>query len=374
MSHMNLGGIGNLGDDSSVALRKMQSYLIQLTEQLRYVLNNIEADNLAPDVLETFDQMAQTSEMIRTVKDELGNYSTIKQTENMISTEVADVDGRVSQVEQTASSLSSSVSSLSGEISSVRQTASNLSSSVSTLNGQVSSLIEQTSDGVAVKLHDETVDRSLTVQIGTSPSNSSLVGIDMTYNGQSKGGLFTSGYDGVALLSNEVITISAGNTSVELDPTANWMQCSADLVPALGNTYDIGYSSGGRWRYIYTNNSVNTSDRRLKRDVAPLNAADLLTRLRPVRYRLKDDPEGAKIKFGFIAQDVAEAIQGTDYEDAELYHDLDPEHLSLCYTELIAVLVEGYQCQQTRMDALDAQLDAYEQRLYALGKGDNERT
>ena len=88
------------------------------------------------------------------------------------------------------------------------------------------------------------------------------------------------------------------------------------LDPMIGDTFSLG-SSGARWTSSgRADGTINTSDARLKRDVAPLDGAlDALLALRPVSYRWKERPDAGK-RLGLIAQEVRtvlpEVVEGAE--------------------------------------------------------------
>ena len=91
----------------------------------------------------------------------------------------------------------------------------------------------------------------------------------------------------------------------------------------------------------------------------------LLETLRPRRFKLRQDGAKAKWRWGFVAQEAHKALETLDGEPVEFYDGEDPEHLSLCYMELIAPLVAGYQAQQARIGRLEARLSRLEGKSYA---------
>ena len=86
----------------------------------------------------------------------------------------------------------------------------------------------------------------------------------------------------------------------------------------------------------------------------------MLETLRPRRFKLRQDGAKAKWRWGFVAQEAHKALETLDGEPVEFYDGEDPEHLSLCYMELIAPLVAGYQAQQARIGRLEARLSRLE--------------
>ena len=118
----------------------------------------------------------------------------------------------------------------------------------------------------------------------------------------------------------------------------------------------------------FTNAIVNGSDRRLKSDIADMqHAKELIMRLSPKQFRMNSDDSG-KTNYGFIAQDVQEAMSALGIEDSSLVIDSgnidNIEHaLGLSYTQLIAPMVSVIQEQEQRIAALEERLDRLEQSL-----------
>lgn len=437
MSQLNIGSIGSVEKVSEIKdVQQLKSYIMQLTEQLRYVLNNLGAENFNDAALT--ELQGQTADQVKkTVNDAMGNYSTRKQTAEMISQEVATVDGKVTQLEQTAeeiaakaedaqgnasealqtateltsrvedaednaseakqtasalssrvtaaegdasealqtaSALSSRVTSAEGNASQALQTASSLSYSVSNLSGRVS-VLEQTDMSVAIKLRDPSVNSNFEVRVANQSAplhggTHTFYGMALRQNGVTQGGLYA--YNNALLLASGdmLMTTSAGSLYFGPHPSSGsyGMICSMDLLPQSGDLYCLGGDGNGqRWKRLYTNNSVSVSDRREKHDIAPLEVPDLLEKLRPVRYRLNEEKEG-KLRFGFVAQEVEEAIKGTDYSDAAVLMNDNPEHLGLLYAELIAPLVDGWQRHEREIADLRSRIKQLEGMLEGDGK------
>jgi hypothetical protein len=128
------------------------------------------------------------------------------------------------------------------------------------------------------------------------------------------------------------------------------MKLRGNLYPDADNTYDFGTSSI-KWRYIYSNNVLQTSDLRLKDKVEDIayGIADIL-KLKPVSFFWKNNKGGRNL--GFIAQDVKPVI-----EEAVVEGD-DPEKtLSISYTSIIPVMVKGMQEQQQQIDKQQQQIE-----------------
>ena len=91
------------------------------------------------------------------------------------------------------------------------------------------------------------------------------------------------------------------------------VRCGANFFPELNDTYTLGGSPGGidrLWNEIYcSNNIINTSDRRKKKDIVEINTQDALktiNKLKPVKYKWINGKSG-RTHLGFIAQDIYDA-------------------------------------------------------------------
>lgn len=85
---------------------------------------------------------------------------------------------------------------------------------------------------------------------------------------------------------------------------------------AFAGSLYLGISSS-KWRAVYaTNGTIQTSDRRLKHDINPLEERyiKLFNLLKPVSYIMND---GERTHIGFISQDVEEAMQEVGLTDLE---------------------------------------------------------
>ena len=107
-------------------------------------------------------------------------------------------------------------------------------------------------------------------------------------------------------------TIS-GALIVTGDGTIRGKAYTQQMLPMDGGSYSIGNADN---RYYSTYLRVNpnvSSDRRLKRDIAPLNAATLaefVNCLPVVAYNYNDDAEDEAQRIGLIAQDVISVDPG----------------------------------------------------------------
>lgn len=148
------------------------------------------------------------------------------------------------------------------------------------------------------------------------------------------------------------------------------------LAPDIQNsTAQLGTSTF-RWYRLYAQNACNTSsDRRLKENITVFGDKyrTFFSKLKPVHYKRKNSSND-KICFGFIAQDVEEALAESNL-DAEEYDVLnkcdsddfeDGKEYSLAYEEFIALNTMAIQDLQKENAELKNKLTAMEERLAKL--------
>lgn len=131
--------------------------------------------------------------------------------------------------------------------------------------------------------------------------------------------------------------------------------------------------SGRVWERLIVKNSPQvTSDRRAKTNIFPLGESkinktdihsELFDRLKPVQYRMIDGD--GRIFYGFVAQDVVEAMRELGIREDELdlvHHDRKNtedgyiDTYSMVYTNLIAVITHELQLEKERRSKLELEV------------------
>lgn len=128
------------------------------------------------------------------------------------------------------------------------------------------------------------------------------------------------------------------NVGIGMTTPATKLQVAGVIAPSLDNTYTLGNSTY-RFSEVYAANGViNTSDERLKDNIATLTyGLDAINDLKPVFFSWADNPDQGS-KLGLVAQDVQLVIP-----EIVVTGD-DPSHtLGIRYTELIPVLIHAVQ-------------------------------
>lgn len=119
------------------------------------------------------------------------------------------------------------------------------------------------------------------------------------------------------------------------------------------DTYDLGLP-GNRWDDIYaTNGTIQTSDDRLKADIAPSDLGLSFVRaLEPRRYRFVGKP---RPHYGLSATQVRAALDELGINDFAGYiHNEEADAYGLRYTEFIAPIIAAIQEVADRLEALEA--------------------
>jgi hypothetical protein len=173
--------------------------------------------------------------------------------------------------------------------------------------------------------------------------------------------------------------------SVRLYGSTNSLMCDGGVYPTIDSAYSLG-SITKRWSEIYAaSGTVNTSDRRLKKDIADISIGlEFINSLRPVQYKFIEGKKevytnlhgstiinsiaGTRTHYGLIAQDVRTMMEAERLETAAMWilEDVkDPESAQgLRYTEFIAPMIKAIQDLHGMIQSHSAEMRA---RLSALG-------
>lgn len=165
---------------------------------------------------------------------------------------------------------------------------------------------------------------------GTSITGTPLA-INSTGNISLGGGHIFGQASGGALLF-----LGTGTTdSVVLDGGIN------GFYPNVDNAWSNGYSTR-RWTTVFaTNGTIQTSDARLKKDIANLKAADGLPavlKLRPVTFHWKEPSADRTIHYGFVAQEVQTILPNVVDIGNDSHH-----MLGMNYSSFIPSIVKAVQ-------------------------------
>ncbi|MEO6498718.1 MAG: tail fiber domain-containing protein, partial [Mucilaginibacter sp.] len=133
------------------------------------------------------------------------------------------------------------------------------------------------------------------------------------------------------------------------------------VLPGANNAYDLGNASL-RWRTIYAQNVLNTSDRRLKTNIRNLQyGLKEVMALQPVSFNWKTTPDTDK-RLGLIAQEVRKIVPEV------VKGDEAKENLSIAYTDLMPVLINAIKEQQKQIEELKKDIQMLKDKKYLTKK------
>lgn len=226
---------------------------------------------------------------------------------------------------------------------------------------------------------------AITAAVNGQTASSIGAGVAGNSSGTAPGVSATNSSSGPGLevsSSGNAINIQSGaNGIVQNGGGANFVR---DMFPIIDNTWSLGLSGSLRWTAVYAMSStITTSDGRTKNRVEPLPVGlNMVEALRSVSYYQNVshniahdvavvDTDGVEVPtttlepvagkrphYGFIAQEVREALTAVGVEDAALWtlaNPADPESVqSLRYEEFIAVLWQAVRELSGRVKVLEA--------------------
>tara|TARA_B100001250_G_scaffold363536_1_gene342918 strand:- start:288 stop:1139 length:852 start_codon:yes stop_codon:yes gene_type:complete len=148
---------------------------------------------------------------------------------------------------------------------------------------------------------------------------------------------------------------------------ARWTQGGSNhysnfhIKPWSNNSRNIGGASY-RWSTVYSQNSLNTSDRNLKNtiEVSDLGLS-FVNKLNPVSYKFNEvegEEKDTKTHYGLIAQEVEEVLstEGKSTEDFAAVVGEEGTY-SLAYNELLSPLIKAVQELSAKVDALERSIN-----------------
>ncbi len=177
----------------------------------------------------------------------------------------------------------------------------------------------------------------------------------------------TTGTDNTAVGRNTLANNITGSYNTAVGDN------SGPSTSALSNTTALGYSAQatqsnmvrvGDSNVTLIQGQVNFSagsDRRFKKNVIDLDLGlDFIKKLRPVSYKLKTEGDNEGVSYGFIAQEVEQALVG---KDTKLIETDTGGMKYMRYTDLIAPTVKAIQEQQAQIEDLRKELEALKAQI-----------
>lgn len=182
----------------------------------------------------------------------------------------------------------------------------------------------------------------------------------------------TSGYSVFSYgNTSTAITSPGGQSNISLNDDGT-SYVKGNFVPLdLVGDYYLG-SSANKWMAVYSyNGTIQTSDKRLKKDIIdlPTELIKAISELRPVEFRWKENDNGKHI--GFIAQEVEQVFSDSGLNPGDYFviqHDDETDFYSLAYSEFVSAILAYAQGIEKRTKLLEQNSKELENRLSALEK------
>ncbi len=154
---------------------------------------------------------------------------------------------------------------------------------------------------------------------------------------------------------------SSGNIGIGTSTPSTKLMVSGVITPSINNAFSLGNSTY-RWSEVFaTNGVINTSDERLKENIAVLDyGLEEILALEPVSFTWIDNP-GQGTKLGFIAQDVQKILP----EIISVGNDTE-QTLGIRYTEMFSVVVKAIHELWETVTGNTKRIAELEARLHAL--------
>ncbi len=375
--------------------RLILEYLYTLTEQLRFVLNNLGAENLSDELKESIEGAYQkASALSDDLQDAWGNISSIRRTADSIQLSVQNMMGDISRIDQYAHSLTLSVSN--GATSSVIQlTAGNtvIASQTINMSGLVSFTSLSTPGATTINGSNITTGSINAGLITTGVVSANYIDVNGLYvrHLNAADGTFTGTLSGVngtfsgnlSAAGGTFTTLSAANGQVFFYP--NYISIAGIYIGQVSGYNDVSVippshqrgnvGVGGRaWsqcvaQYLYSSGgSVGSySMRRLKENIKPFSE-DIIDKLRCVRYNMIDDPDKTP-QIGLIADNVKKYCPELvrKFKDCSMKKQV----LTLAYDRITVILVDEAQRQRKRLKKIEKQWARARKDITALKRRAN---
>jgi hypothetical protein len=136
------------------------------------------------------------------------------------------------------------------------------------------------------------------------------------------------------------------------------------LKPSSNNVYTNG-TSGLVWSTVYRTNESTGSDRNIKKNIVDIDAGLVfINTLKPRQFNFKaSHGDDSQLRYGMIAQEVKEALDGAGVDNFCGYHEedkLDEEnnptgetYYGLDYSQFISPLIKAVQELSAKVEALE---------------------
>lgn len=171
----------------------------------------------------------------------------------------------------------------------------------------------------------------------------------------------TSGERNIAIGSGSSRTLATGNNNITIGANNNLGSTDISNNVTIGNSDHVNYR-------MWTNGWVTVSDQSLKNSITEIPVGlNFIRSLRPVEYIYNNETNQSKT-FGFIAQDVNDAVKKSNLKNVGIVQQFDQNILGLRMNDFIPVLTKAIQEQQTIIEKQQAEIDTLKKEMDEIKK------
>lgn len=153
--------------------KALHNYVVSLTDQLQYLLNNLDEDNI-PELSSIIKRLTDAEGNVAnleisadglklTLQDQENRLSSLTVTVSGIQTQVSDMDGNLSALTQTVDGIGTRVTNAEGDLSTLQQTADRMQVRIADAEGDIATLT-QTANGLSVQVSNNKNEISILTQ------------------------------------------------------------------------------------------------------------------------------------------------------------------------------------------------------------------
>ncbi len=167
------------------------------------------------------------------------------------------------------------------------------------------------------------------------------------------------GYDALSFNTVGNDNIAVGYRALRRTTGSNNIGIGTSVSPSadtVSNEVTLGNSNNNVYR-MYASTWTTISDRNLKHGIKDIPVGlDFVSKLKPVEFIYNNAKEEQKT-YGFIAQEVKEALKDSQIKDEVIVVDFDENYIGMKQTELIPVLTKAIQEQQSQIEDQQRQIN-----------------
>lgn len=208
------------------AIKKVQSYLWQMNEQLRYMMMNLDTENLAEGAITEGLLADDVKNLLKNLRLRSENAEAqIKITADGLGARLTNAEGNITVLQATADGLGARLSTAEGDITTLQATAQTLSAQIQSAQGDISAY-KQTAEAIGL----------------------SVTGIDLTQATGTpgiKGSNFIITKDGISVNSTGALTVNTAKFSLDSQGNATF---GGSLNSPTGNFGGMIVNSAGMYR------------------------------------------------------------------------------------------------------------------------------